>query len=413
MLSNWRVSNWGDEISLEYGKALRGYSPISGKFRVFGSNGPIGWTSQALTHGPGVILGRKGAYRGVEYWRDPFWVIDTAYYIVPKSDLDMRWLYYAVKHHKLGEIDDGSPIPSTTRAAVYIKDVDIPPLPEQRAIAHILGSLDDKIELNRKRNETLEAMARALFQDWFVDFGPVRAKMEGRAPYLPAEIWELFPEKLDVDGKPEWWKMGEIQVCCMKIQNGGTPRRNEPRFWEGGNIPWLTSGEVRQPIITTTLNFITQDGLEKSSAKWVSEKATVIALYGATAGQVSYVSSPLTTNQAVCALIPKNGYAHFNYLAMRETIRELENKAVGSAQQNISKGIVEQTSVILPPDKLVQIFDHKVIPFFENWISNLRESQILAQLRDTVLPKLISGKIQIDNIDKFSDYNSLQEYNKK
>ena len=93
----WRSSVWGDEVTLEYGKALRGYSLTKGTYRVFGSNGPIGWTSEALTQGPGVVLGRKGAYRGVEFCRDPFWVIDTAYYIVPKTDLDMRWLYYAVK----------------------------------------------------------------------------------------------------------------------------------------------------------------------------------------------------------------------------------------------------------------------------------------------------------------------------
>src|SRR3989338_2895453 len=160
-VGKWRESTWGEEISLEYGKALRDYDTVRNKFRVFGSNGPIGWTSQPLAPGPGVVLGRKGAYRSVQYSRDPFFVIDTAYYVVPKTELDMRWLYYAIKHHKLGEIDDGSPIPSTTRAAVYVQEVEVPPIGEQRAIAHILGTLDDKIELNRKMNETLETMARA------------------------------------------------------------------------------------------------------------------------------------------------------------------------------------------------------------------------------------------------------------
>src|SRR5690606_38528524 len=122
MASEWRKTTWGEEISLEYGKAIRGYSKTQGKFRVFGSNGAIGWTDSILTNGPGVVLGRKGAYRGVRFWREPFWVIDTAYYVVPKANLDMRWLYYAMKHYKLGEIDDGSPIPSTTRAAVYVKE---------------------------------------------------------------------------------------------------------------------------------------------------------------------------------------------------------------------------------------------------------------------------------------------------
>ena len=140
-MDEWRQSKWGDEISLEYGKGIRGYADATGPYRVFGSNGPVGWTSETLAPGPGVILGRKGAYRGVRFSHEPFFVIDTAYYVVPKSDLDMRWLYYAIIHHKLGEIDDGSPIPSTTRAAVYVRDLAVPPPTEQTAIASILARL--------------------------------------------------------------------------------------------------------------------------------------------------------------------------------------------------------------------------------------------------------------------------------
>src|SRR5690606_29581025 len=138
------------EVSLQYGKAIRGYQNATGSYRVCGSNDPVGWHTEALAPGPGGILGRKGANRGVRYSRDPFFVIDTAYYLQPKANIDMRWLYYAVIYHRLGEIDDGSPIPSTTRAAVYVRDVEVPPLCEQQEIAEVLGSLDDKIELNRR-----------------------------------------------------------------------------------------------------------------------------------------------------------------------------------------------------------------------------------------------------------------------
>ena len=102
----------------------------------------------------------------------------------------MQWLYYAIIHHKLGEIDDGSPIPSTTRSAVYVTDVDIPPLSEQKAIAHILGSLDDKIELNRRMNTTLEGMAQALFKSWFVDFDPVIDNALAAGNPIPEELAE-------------------------------------------------------------------------------------------------------------------------------------------------------------------------------------------------------------------------------
>ena len=139
MRSDWRKSTWGDEVTLSYGKALRGYQSGTSGFRVFGSNGPIGWTDKPLANGPGVILGRKGAYRGVHFSESPFFVIDTAYYVEPNSEMDMRWLYYAIQHYKLGEIDDGSPIPSTTRAAVYPRELDVPPIQVQRGIADTLG----------------------------------------------------------------------------------------------------------------------------------------------------------------------------------------------------------------------------------------------------------------------------------
>ncbi len=282
----------------------------------------------------------------------------------------------------------------------------LPPFNEQRAIAHILGTLDDKIELNRRMSETLEDMARALFKSWFVDFDPVRAKAERRDPGLPKPLADLFPDSFedsDLGDIPNGWEVGRIKDCCSQIQNGGTPRRGESRFWDGGNIAWLTSGEVRQPVITSTENFITEAGLAESSAKWVSPFATVIALYGATAGQVSLVSTRLTTNQAVCTLIPKKDCSFFNYLWMRTMTTELESKAVGSAQQNISKGIVEETRVVLPPSDVLYKFATLVGPIFNRWISNLHQSRTLASLRDTLLPKLVSGEIRanlvIDNVE--------------
>src|SRR4051812_39641353 len=101
MSSSWRETTWGDEISLEYGKGIRGYQDGDGRVPVFGTNGQVGWTDEPLTARPGIILGRKGAYRGIHYSKSPFFVIDTAYYVEPKSPLDMRWLYYAMVHHQL------------------------------------------------------------------------------------------------------------------------------------------------------------------------------------------------------------------------------------------------------------------------------------------------------------------------
>ena len=303
--------------------------------------------------------------------------------------------------HQIGALTVGSTQPKLALFRIGDIRVPLPPLAEQKAIAAVLGALDDKIELNRRMNATLEAMAQALFQSWFVDFDPVRSKLDGRPPAaLDPATAALFPEDLEdspLGHIPKGWKAGGIQDCCVQIQNGGTPRRNEPRFWDGGKIPWLASGEVRQSIITATNGFITEEGLAESSAKWVPAFSTVVALYGATAGQVSFISSRLTTNQAVCALIPKKDFAFFNYLTMRGVTSELENKAVGSAQQNISKGIVEETKVVLPPSVLVERFAEVAGPLFERWISNLHQSLNLATLRDTLLPKLLSGELSVES----------------
>ena len=176
----WRTALWGELATLEYGKSLRDYDSPAGVYKVYGTNGQIGWHSEPLCPYASVIIGRKGAYRGVHYSPDPFFVIDTAFYLKPKVEMDTRWAYYELSTQDINGMDSGSAIPSTSREDFYGLPVQVPPLSEQRAIAHVLGTLDDKIELNRRMNETLEAMARALFKSWFVDFDPVRAKMEGR-----------------------------------------------------------------------------------------------------------------------------------------------------------------------------------------------------------------------------------------
>ncbi|ADH85704.1 restriction endonuclease subunit S [Desulfurivibrio alkaliphilus] len=304
-------------------------------------------------------------------------------------------------------------------------ELPIPPIEEQKAIAHILGSLDDKIELNRRMNATLEAMARALFKSWFVDFDPVidnalaagnpipeplqaRAKArkalgDQRKP-LPEAIQKQFPSRFvsteEMGWVPEGWEVSQISQLCTKIQNGGTPRKDKTEYWDDGTVPWLTSGEVRQNIITNTVNRITNLGLKNSSAKWLPSGATVIAMYGATAGQVAFVGEPLTTNQAVCGLIPKEPYRFFNYLTLERIVATLANQARGSAQQNISKGIIQQTKVVIPPVVLGELLEKQVDNIFDKWIKNLNSQETLAKIRDTLLPKLISGQLRIPDAEK-------------
>jgi type I restriction enzyme, S subunit len=234
MASEWREMRWGDLASLEYGRALRGYDAKWGQFPVFGTNGPIGWYDKALCTYPGVIIGRKDAYRGVHYSPSPFFVIDTAFYLEPKTDIDLRWAYYQLLTQDINSMDSGSAIPSTSRDAFYALPVLVPPLAEQRAIAHILGTLDDKIELNRRMNETLEGIARAIFKSWFVDFDPVRAKVEGRNLGLPKPVADLFPDSFEDS------ELGEIPKGWLVRPLPSAILVNPPRPLRKGDVaPYL------------------------------------------------------------------------------------------------------------------------------------------------------------------------------
>lgn len=341
--------------------------------------------------------------------------------IIANEGIVPEYVYYnlLLRQEEIKLKASGSAVPILNKSHFSQLHITIPDFDEQKRIASILGSLDDKIELNRKQNETLEAMARALFQSWFVDFDPVmdnaieskkpipaeladnaarRKAAKGKFPALPKEIRKLFPSEFEpspLGPIPKGWSVGKISDCCEKIENGGTPSRDETTYWEPAIIPWLTSGEVRQNIVIETQNFISELGYKNSSAKLWKERTTVVALYGATAGQVCILAKEMCTNQACCGLTPLPHMAYYNYLKVSSSVKLLEQQARGSAQQNLSKQIVSDLITIIPPSEIMKISENKYDPLFQRWILNLNESCSLSRLRDTLLPKLLSGKVII------------------
>ncbi len=305
---------------------------------------------------------------------------------------------------------------TTVQATLNLRDVarlpiPVPPKRERERITEILTSLDDKIELNRRMNETLEAIARRLFRSWFVDFDPVHAKaalrrehpklcnadLSRRAlPNMAPEIAELFPDSFEdstLGAIPWGWRVGKVADVALKTGNGGTPKRGVAEYWEPEEVPWLTSGEVRQAIVTGTDQHISKRGLCNSAAKLWPAWTTVVALYGATAGQVTITAIPLSANQACCGLQPQNGFQAFLYLYVSSSTERLEQQARGSAQQNLSKQIVEDLAIIIPDHRIAGHFDLIVEPLFGEWIALLNESRRLAVTRDKLLPRLLSGEL--------------------
>jgi type I restriction enzyme S subunit len=275
----------------------------------------------------------------------------------------------------------------------------LPPLPEQRAIAATLGALDDKIELNRRMNGTLEAMARALFRDWFVYFGPTRAKMAGEAPYLSSDLWSIFPDRLDDAGKPERWDIQPLTAFFMII-GGGTPKTSNPAFWDGP-IPWFSVKDTPAQgsvFVTATEKTITEAGLTGSSARLILKGTTIISARG-TVGNLAVAGCAMTFNQSCYALSGAGSVGDCaTYLIAQNMVSQLQTMAHGSVFSTITRQTFDALSLPMPPPSILTAFEDAVSPLFEMILANVNESQTLAQTRDLLLPRLMSGELRVQDL---------------
>jgi type I restriction enzyme S subunit len=297
----------------------------------------------------------------------------------------------------------GTTVLGISQKALRSVPISYPRFGEQRRIGELLGALDDKIELNRRMNETLEAMARAMFKDWFVDFGPTRAKMEGRAPYLAAEIWSLFPDRFGTDGKPEGWH-GTPLTEFFSIIGGGTPKTSNADFWDGP-IPWFsvtdtpTNGSV---FVTDTEKTISEAGLNGSSARLVPIGTTIISARG-TVGNLAVAGRDMTFNQSCYGLRGTGAVGDYaTYLIARNMVSQLQARAHGSVFSTITRQTFESLSLPMPSQDVLSAFEDAVAPLFDKILANVNEVRTLAQTRDLLLPKLMSGEVRVKNAEKLA-----------
>ena len=282
----------------------------------------------------------------------------------------------------------------------------LPPLDQQRAIAHILGTIDDKIELNRRMNETLESIARAIFKSWFVDYCPVRAKADGRQPAgMDAETAALFPNSFEDSpmGKiPRGWHIGSVSELCTSIENGGTPSRKIADYWHEGIIDWFKTGELTDGPLIHSDERITEKGLSESSCKLWEPGTVLVALYASpTVGRLGLLDARATANQACSALVAKPEYGNLLiFYSLMFTRDVLQNIAVGAAQQNISQKVVREHPVLVPGKDIAGRFQKRAEPLHRDMSSNLVQNLTLVGIRDTFLPKLISGEIRVKGAEK-------------
>ncbi|MFZ6182025.1 restriction endonuclease subunit S [Nannocystis pusilla] len=278
------------------------------------------------------------------------------------------------------------------------------PLPERRSqeqIADLLGSLDAKIELNRQTNETLETMARALFKSWFVDFDPIytmnatrcRSSVDNEGAASSLRFTTAATSKL-----PSGWSLRTVRQICGVITSGGTPSTSNADFW-GGGIPWLASGETRAGFVTRTEKTITPAAVDNSSTRFVRAGATVIAGagQGKTRGQTSLLLIDVYVNQSVVALTADHTCVSDLYLFFELSRRYEEFRSISdshSSRGSLTTALLGALPIVVPPLSLVHQFDAVVSPMIERIHSNLQENETLVELRNQLLPRLLSGELR-------------------
>ncbi len=345
---------------------------------------------------------------------------------VDEAQVNARYLYWFLQHlYQIGEMErhqvqhTGIARFQFTRFSEEIQ-VPLPPLPEQRHIAYILGMLDDKIELNRRMNQMLEEMARALFKSWFVDFDPVHAKatpkrhdtthtqggsdwtVERARAYLDRmdpNIAALFPDRF-VDSElgpiPEGWDVSAIGKE-VAVVGGSTPSTKDRSLW-GGTINWATPKDLSTlsaPVLLETARQINESGLSKISSGLLP-RGSVLLSSRAPIGYLAITEIPVAVNQGFIAMRCESRLSSvFVWLWTQANVDTILRNANGSTFQEISKQNFRPLGVVIPDSENLYAFDELVRPFYEQIVKNQRESRLLAGLRDGLLPKLMSGVLRV------------------
>lgn len=262
----------------------------------------------------------------------------------------------------------------------------------QKSIVRILTSLDNKISVNNQINQELEAMAKTLYDYWFVQFdfpdqnGNLYKSSGGKMVYHPELKREI----------PEGWGVAKVEDIAQ-TGSGGTPKSTNVSYYSNGEIPWINSGELEQTVITSTSNFITEEGLNNSSAKLFPSGTILVAMYGATAGKVSFLTFEASTNQAICAIMLTDIRMRY-YLknVIEDLYQYLVKLSTGSARDNLSQDMIKNIKVVIPSNDILDRF----YDFSNNIIKEItkkqQENEQLTQLRDWLLPMLMNGQVKVE-----------------
>ena len=397
--NDWIETRLGHVIELKRGYDLPTAARKDGSIPVVSSSGITDYHSESKVPGPGVVTGRYGTIGRVFYIQGEYWPLNTALYVSDFRGNDPRFISYLLTRVNFST---KSTVPGLNRNHLHQEIVRIPKsVSEQRSIGHVLGTLDDRIELNRRMNGTLAAMAWALFRSWFVDFEPVRAKLEGRDTGLPKHVAELFPDRFVMSKRagrtvPRGWQVGAL-ADVVEISNGGTPRTSVPEYWDG-DIPWYTAKDepsFNGVFAIDTERTLSDLGVAHSSTRILPARTTVITARG-TVGKIACLGVPMAMNQTCYGIRGRDGYPdYFTYWNLQRSLKELSGLTHGTIFDTITRATFAVATTIIPSPRVAVMFEDLVAPYMERILANQHASRNLAAQRDALLPTLISGELRL------------------
>src|SRR5690554_2676644 len=433
MKSEWVTVPLGDVLTLQRGHDLPTQNRLSGEIPILGSSGITGFHNEAKATGPGVTVGRSGNSMGeISYSDKDFWPLNTALYVTDFKGNDPKFLYYLLQTIDFDQFNSGSAQKSLNRNAVYPFEVEIPKSrAEQERISSVLSSLEEKVGVNQKINQTLEQMAQAIFKSWFVDFEPVKAKIaaletggseedallaamqaisskgEAELTRLLAEqseqyaelraTAELFPAAMqdsELGEIPEGWTVGTLADVANLNQQSWT-KRTIP-----SEIRYVDLANTKNGVIESTTTYIGDDAPSRAR-RILSDGDTIVGTVRPGNRSFAFIKRPhktLTGSTGFAALSPKQAeLAEFVYITATsdEAINHLAHLADGGAYPAVRPEVVISLPCIVPTERLIAYFHKTVRSFFDQAAGNKLESSTLSVLRDILLPKLLSGELSV------------------
>jgi type I restriction enzyme S subunit len=364
-MSDWKEVQLADVLEVKYGKDHKGLN--SGQIPCLGSGGIMRYVDNYLYNDESILIPRKGSLNNIMYQNNPFWTVDTMFWTkIERSKVIPKFLYYQLTLIDYTNLNVGSAVPSLTVPVINAIEINLPPLPEQKAIAETLSSLDDKIDLLHRQNNTLEQMAETLFRQWFVE-----------------------------EAKEDWEET--ILYDAIELIGGGTPKTSMDEYWNG-DVKWLSGGDIasnHKSVVTDSEKSITNEGLNNSSAKLLPKLCTVISARG-TVGKYCILSEPMAFSQSNYGIKPKFEDCYFfTYLLINHSVEELQSAAYGSVFDTITTETFKGYSIKLPSERIIKAFELDIAPYFNKIMNNQFQIRTLEKLRNTLLPKLMSGEITV------------------